>query len=61
MTTTNNLSSPQKKFDCLEFKQNAQTQIYEDTSAMDSQELIDYFRQVSHSGVLGNWWKAVTH
>lgn len=61
MTTTNNLSSAQKKFDCLAFKQKAQTQIYEDTKTMNSQELIEYFRQASHSGALGDWWKTAAH
>jgi hypothetical protein len=61
MTRTNNPSPAQKKFDCLTFKQKAQTQIYEDIKAMNSQELIEYFRQASHSGVLGDWWKTLTH
>lgn len=61
MTATNNQSSIQKKFDCLMFKQEAQAKIYQDISAMNSQELIDYFRQSSHSGALGQWWKTVVH
>jgi hypothetical protein len=59
MTTTSDLSSTQKRFDCLAFKQNAQAKIYQETNAMGSQELIAYFRQSSHSGVLGDWWKTV--
>jgi len=54
-------SFAQKKFDCLEFKQQVQAQIYQDINAMNSQEIIEYFRQSSHSGVLGQWWKTVTH
>jgi hypothetical protein len=61
MTTTNNLSSTQKKFDCLAFKQKAQAQTYRDTNAMGSQELVDYFRKSSHSGALGDWWKTIVH
>jgi hypothetical protein len=61
MTATNNQSSTQKKFDCLVFKQQAQAQIYKDISSMGSQEIIEYFRQSSRAGVLGQWWKTVTH
>ncbi len=61
MTATNNQSSTQKKFDCLVFKQQTQVQIYRHTKSMSSQEIIDYFRQSSHSGVLGQWWKTVVH
>ncbi len=61
MTTTSNSSLTQKKFDCLEFKQQVQAQIHQDINAMGSQEIIEYFCQSSHSGVLGQWWKTVTH
>jgi len=54
-------SFAQEKFGCLEFKQQVQAQIYQDINAMDPQEIIEYFRQSSHSGVLGQWWKTVTH
>jgi hypothetical protein len=54
-------SFTQKEFDCLEFKQQVQAQICQDISEMSSKEIIEYFRQSSHSGVLGQWWKTVVH
>lgn len=57
----NNPSPTQKSFDCLAFKQKAQTQIYEDIKTMNSQELIEYFHQASQSGAAGYWWKTVAH
>lgn len=61
MTTMSNSSLTQKKFDCLEFKQQVQAQIYQAVNAMNSQEIIEYFRQCSYSGALSQWWKTVDH
>lgn len=48
-----------REFDCVEFKNRAQAEIYEEIKSLSPEEEIDYFRQRSESGSLGRWWKSI--
>jgi hypothetical protein len=48
-----------KKFDCLEFKQKAQEEIYQDTKNLSQTQQIEYFRQRIESSRLGEWWQSL--
>jgi hypothetical protein len=48
-----------KRFDCVAFKQQAQSRVYEDTREMTVAEEVEYFRRRAQSGTLGSWWKRV--
>lgn len=59
MAPNNTPAKLHKAFDSLAFKKQSQEQIYEETSHMTPQELIDYFHQHSSTGTLGQWWQSV--
>jgi hypothetical protein len=48
-----------KGFDCIEFKRQAQAEIYEETKGLSPEEQIEYFRRRAADGPVGNWWKAL--
>jgi len=48
-----------KEFDCVEFKRQAQSRIYERIKGLSPQEEIEYFRQAADEGPLGQWWKSI--
>ena len=54
-----NQTRPEKDFDCLGFKQQAQDQISEDIKNLTLQEQIRYFQQRAESSTLGKWWKSI--
>ena len=49
----------EKKFDCLEFKQQAQELIYQDIQNLSLPEQIEYFRFLAESSPLGEWWQYI--
>lgn len=49
----------EKKFDCLEFKQEAQELISQQIENLSLPEQIEYFRVLAESGSLGEWWKSI--
>jgi hypothetical protein len=48
-----------KKFDCVAFKRDVQTKIYEETKHLSPQEEIAYFRERGKSGGLAAWWATI--
>ncbi|GEM_PF-705411 len=46
-------------FDCVEFKRQAQSKIYEETKGMSTHEQIAYFHKRAASGSIGRWWKTL--
>lgn len=48
-----------KGFDCLDFKEKAQTRIYERIKDLTPEEQIEYFRDRAENGPLGDWWKSL--
>jgi len=52
-------STTPKAFDCVEFKRQAQLEIYEKIKSLSPQEEIEYFRRRAEQGPLGNWWRKV--
>ncbi len=54
------MATSEKKFDCIEFKRNAQIKIYNRLKNIPPAEQADFFRQSSLSGPLGAWWGSVT-
>jgi hypothetical protein len=48
-----------KSFDCVEFKREAQAEIYEEIKDLTSEEQLEYFRKSGRSGRLSEWWSAV--
>jgi hypothetical protein len=48
-----------KGFDCIEFKRQAQAEIYEEIKGLSPQEEIEYFRRQAATGPLGKWWNAL--
>jgi len=47
-----------KNFDCVEFKREAQTRIYERIKDLSPEEEISYFRKAAEGAVLGEAWNA---
>lgn len=45
--------------DCLEFKRQAQAEIYEDIKDLTHNQQAEYFRKRAESGALGEWWKTI--
>jgi hypothetical protein len=45
-----------KKFDCVAFKRDVQTKVYEETKHLSAPEEIAYFRDRAKSGALAGWW-----
>jgi hypothetical protein len=50
---------PVKKFDCVEFKRKAQTEIFEETRGMTPEQEIAYFNRKAETGRVGKWWKKI--
>lgn len=48
-----------KEFDCVEFKRQAQSRIYERIRGLSPEEEIEYFRKAAAEGPLGQWWKSI--
>lgn len=49
-------------FDCIEFKRNAQTEIYNEIKHLSKTEEITHFHSKAASGPLGEWWsKLASH
>ncbi len=51
-------TKPEKDFDCIEFKRQAQARIYERIKDLSPEEEIAYFRKAAEDGSLGESWKA---
>ncbi|BDA72323.1 hypothetical protein CAL7716_064890 [Calothrix sp. PCC 7716] len=49
----------EKDFDCLELKQKAQEETFENIKNLTPEEQIKYYRTVAESSSLGDWWKKV--
>lgn len=48
-----------KTFDCLQFKRQAQSEIYNEIKKLTVEEQLAYFRRRAESGSLAKWWRAV--
>ncbi|BAZ12122.1 hypothetical protein NIES4071_39500 [Calothrix sp. NIES-4071] len=53
------MTKVEKDFDCLEFKQKAQEEAFENIKNLTREEQIRYYRTIAESSPLGNWWKKV--
>jgi hypothetical protein len=49
----------EKKFDCVEFKRQAQREIYEQIKDLSPEEQIRYYRERAAAGALGEWWRTI--
>jgi len=50
---------PEKNFDCIEFKRQAQAEIYQEIKGLSPEEEIEYFRRQVAAGPFGKLWKAL--
>jgi len=50
---------PAKSSDCIEFKRQAQQEIYEEIKELSPEEEIAYFRRGAVTGPLAKLWKAL--
>ncbi|MBI5017939.1 MAG: hypothetical protein HZB55_20925 [Deltaproteobacteria bacterium] len=48
-----------KPFDCVEFKREAQAEIYKEIKELTPEEQLEYFRKSARSGHLSEWWRAI--
>ena len=48
-----------KGFDCIEFKRQAQAEIYREIEGLSPEEEIEYFRRQVAAGPFGKLWKAL--
>ncbi len=48
-----------KEFDCVEFKRQAQSRIYERIKDLSPEEEIEYFRKAADQGPLAESWRAI--
>jgi len=46
-----------EEFDCVAFKREAQSKVYEETKRLSLKEQVAYFRKRASSSPLGKWWK----
>jgi hypothetical protein len=46
-----------REFDCIAFKRQAQSKVYEETKNLTLEDQVAYFRKRANSGSLGKWWK----
>jgi hypothetical protein len=46
-------------FDCIEFKRQAQAEVYEEIKGLSPEEEIEYFSRRASTGPLGRLWKAL--
>ena len=53
------MTDVKKEFDCVEFKRQAQSRIYERIRDLSPKEEIEYFRKAADEGPLGQWWKSI--
>ncbi|MGA3322900.1 MAG: hypothetical protein ABSF45_00370 [Terriglobia bacterium] len=51
--------SPEKSFDCIEFKRQAQAEIYREIKGLSPEEEIEYFRRRVAAGPFGKLWKTL--
>ena len=47
-----------KTFDCIAFKRQVQSEIYEETRGMSTEEFLEYLRREVEEGPFADWWKA---
>lgn len=53
---------PAKGFDCIEFKRQAQAEIYQEIKGLSPEEELEYFRRQVAAGPFGKLWKTLeTH
>ena len=52
-------SAKKKRFDCIEFKERAQAQIYEEIKDLTPEQQIEYFNRRAENGPLADWWKRI--
>ena len=48
-----------KTFDCIQYKRQVQSKIYDEIKAMTHQQEIAYFQRRAESSALGQWWKRI--
>ena len=48
-----------KPFDCIEYKQRVQEEIYEEIKDLSPAQQLEYFHRASLEGPLAGWWKKV--
>lgn len=49
----------EKKFDCLAYKDEAQTRIFEETKDMTREQFQDFLRQRVEQGPFAEFWKSI--
>jgi hypothetical protein len=50
-----------KEFDCIEFKRQVQSEMYEETRDMSAEEFLEYLRRRVEEGPGGEWWISLRH
>ena len=50
---------PEKGFDCIEFKRQAQAEIYQEIKGLSPEEEMEYFRRRVAAGPFGKLWKTL--
>jgi hypothetical protein len=50
---------PGKSFDCVEFKRQAQAEIYQEIKGLTPEEEIEYFRRQVAAGPFAKLWKSL--
>ena len=50
---------PAKTFDCIEFKRQAQAEIYQEIKGLSPEEEMEYFRRQVAAGPFGKLWKTL--
>ncbi|HUT34681.1 MAG TPA: hypothetical protein VNE39_14425 [Planctomycetota bacterium] len=49
----------EKAFDCLEYKDRVQREIYEEIRGLTHEEQIAYFNRSAERGPVAKWWRAI--
>jgi len=48
-----------KRFDCIEYKDRVQGEVYAEIRELTLQQQIEYFNQRAEDGKLAQWWKKI--
>ena len=52
-----NRSDSSNRFDCIAFKEQAQSEVYEEIKDLTPEQQVDYFNKHARNGPLGQWWR----
>ena len=49
----------EKAFDCLEYKDRVQREIYDEIRGLTHEEQIAYYNRSAEKGPMAKWWRAI--